>query len=67
MSEEQKEELYTLPYTVLDEIIKYIEETDQQMECEWGSWKSLQEVIDDNDMPDIYYKLIDLKNKTKNK
>lgn len=47
---------------VLDEMIEYIEETDQQIEWEWGSCRSLQEVKDDNDMPDIYYKLIALKN-----
>ncbi len=60
--EEKSNELYTLLPTVLDEMIKYIEETDQQIECEWGSWRSLQEVIDANDMPDIYYKLMTLKN-----
>lgn len=47
---------------VLDEMIEYIEETDQQIEWEWGSCRSLQEVKDDNDMPNIYYKLIALKN-----
>ena len=68
MSKKQKQKesnnngLYTLLPTVLDEMIEYIEETDQQIEWEWGSCRSLQEVKDDNDMPDIYYKLIALKN-----
>lgn len=68
MSEEQKQKesnnngLYRLLPTVLDEMIEYIEETDQQIEWEWGSCRSLQKVKDDNDMPDIYYKLIALKN-----
>lgn len=68
MSKEQKQKesnnngLYTLLPTVLDEMIEYIEETDQQIEWEWGSCRSLQEVKDANDMPDIYYKLIALKN-----
>jgi len=68
MSEEQKQKesnnngLYTLLPTVLDEIIKYIEDTDQQIEGEWGACRSLQEVKDANDMPDIYYTLIALKN-----
>jgi len=54
--------LYTLLSTVLDEMIGYIEETDQQIEWEWGSCRSLQEVKDAKDMPDIYYKLIALRN-----
>ena len=68
MSEEQKQKesnnngLYTLLSTVLDEMIEYIEDTDQQIEWEWGSCRSLQEVKDANDMPGIYYKLIALKN-----
>ena len=68
MSKKQKQKesnnngLYTLLPTVLDEMIKYIEETDQQIEWEWGSCRSLQEVKDANDMPDIYYKLMALKN-----
>ena len=60
--EEKSNELYTLLPTVLDEIIKYIEDIDQQIEWEWGSCRSLQEVKEANDMPDIYYKLIALKN-----
>jgi len=39
--------LYTLLPTVLDEIIEYIEETDQQIEWEWGACRSLQEVRDE--------------------
>ena len=60
--EDTSNELYTLLPAVLDEIIKYIEDTDQQIELEWGSSRSLQEVRDANEMPDIYYKLIALKN-----
>jgi len=39
--------LYTLLPTVLDEIIEYIEETDQQIEWECGACRSLQEVRDE--------------------
>jgi hypothetical protein len=61
--EEKSNELYTLSPAVLDEIIEYIEETDQIIEFEWGgSCRSLQEVKDAKGMPDIYYKLIALKN-----
>lgn len=59
---EKINELYTLLPTVLDEMIEYIEETDQRIEWEWGSCRSLQEVKDARDMPDIYYKLIALRN-----
>ena len=55
-------ELYKLLPTVLDEMIEYIEETDQQIEREWGSCRSLQEVKEAKEMPDIYYKLMALKN-----
>ena len=55
-------ELYTLLPTVLDEMIEYIEETDQKIEWEWGSCRGLQEVKDAKEMPDIYYKLMALKN-----
>ncbi len=69
MSEEQKEKesnnnaYEPLLPTILDEMIEYIENTDQQIEWEWGSCRGLQEVIDANDMPDIYYKLIALKDR----
>ena len=59
---EKSNELYTLLPSVLDEMIEYIEETDQRIEWEWGSCRSLQEVKDARDMPDIYYKLIALRN-----
>ena len=52
---------YTLSAEVLDEVLKHIEETDQLIEWERGDMRSLQKVIDDNDMPDVYYKLIALK------
>jgi hypothetical protein len=62
IQEKKSNELYTLLPTVLDEIIEYIEETEQTIEWEWGSSRSLQEVKDAKEMPDIYYKLIALKN-----
>ena len=66
MSKENKKEqptnVYTLLPAILDEMIEYIEETDQQIEWDWGSCRSLREVKDANDMPDIYYKLMAIKN-----
>jgi hypothetical protein len=46
---------------LLDEMINYIEETDQQIEWERGSGRSLDEVKAAKDMPDIYYKLISIR------
>jgi hypothetical protein len=60
--ENKSNELYTLLPTVLDEMIIYIEKTTIQIEWEWGSCRSLQEIKDAKEMPDIYYKLIALKN-----
>ena len=44
------------------EFLLRIEDTDQDMEWEWGSCRSLQEVKDAKEMPNIYYKLMALKN-----
>jgi len=59
---EQATDVYTLLPAVLDEIICYIEQADQDGEWGRGNCRSLQEVIDAKDMPDIYYKLIELRN-----
>jgi len=38
----------------LKECLVYIEKADQTEEWEWGSCRSLQQVIEANEMPDIY-------------
>tara|TARA_R110000803_G_scaffold198837_1_gene262710 strand:+ start:49 stop:228 length:180 start_codon:yes stop_codon:yes gene_type:complete len=48
--------------TILNEMINYIEETEQTIDGEWGSYRNLQELIKDNDMPKLYDKLLALKN-----
>jgi hypothetical protein len=50
-----------LPADLLDEIIKYIEESEQAFEGEWSSGRTLKELIKDNCMPELYDKLIALK------
>ena len=47
---------------VLDVIIEYIEQVEQQIEWDRGLCRSLEEMIDAKIMPDIYNKLIDLRN-----
>jgi hypothetical protein len=55
-------ELYTLLPDVFDEILSYIEEMEQAIDSELGSGKLLKELIKNGDMPDLYNKLIALKN-----
>ena len=47
---------------LLDEIIEYIENTEETIDGEWGSGRSLKQLIKDNEMPELYNKLILLKN-----
>jgi hypothetical protein len=49
---------------VLDEIIEYIEDTEQTIDGEWGSGRDLKELIRDKEMPELYDKLIALRNGT---
>tara|TARA_R110002111_G_C5741117_1_gene349641 strand:+ start:335 stop:547 length:213 start_codon:yes stop_codon:yes gene_type:complete len=60
--EEKSNELYTLLPTVLNEMIEYIEETEQTIDGEWGSCRNLKELIKDKDMPGLYKTLLTLKN-----
>jgi hypothetical protein len=59
---EQATDVYTLLPAVLDEIIKYIENTKQTIDWEWGSCRDLKELIRDKAMPELYDKLIALRN-----
>lgn len=45
---------------LLKEIIKYIEEVEVQIDGEWGSCRSLKELVKDEDMPNLYNKLVKL-------
>lgn len=46
---------------LLDELIRYIERTEVNNDGEWGSCRELHELIDDGDMPKLYYKLLELR------
>ena len=51
-----------LPAVLLDEIIKYIEETEEHIDGEWGSGRSVEKLIEHNCMPKVYAKMLALKN-----
>jgi hypothetical protein len=59
---EQAANVYTLLPSVLDEIIKYIEETEETIDEEWGLCRKLHELINDKDMPELYDKLLAIRN-----
>jgi thymidylate synthase len=50
-----------LPVVLLDEIIKYIEETEKTIDGEWGSGRSVEKLIEHNCMPELYAKMTNLK------
>ena len=51
-----------LPVILLDEIIKYIEETEKRIDGEWGSCRSVEKLIEHKCMPELYSKMLALKN-----
>ena len=59
---DKSNELYILSPTVLDEMIEYIEEMEQTIDGEWGSCRDLKELIKDECMPELYDKLLALRN-----
>ena len=42
------------------EVKEYIEATEQQIAQEWGSGQSYKQLIEDDDMPDVYYQTLQL-------
>lgn len=45
---------------LIQEIITYIEEKEECVDGEFGSARSLEKLISDNDMPELYWKLKNL-------
>jgi hypothetical protein len=45
---------------LIHEIIAYIEGTEQMMESEWGMCRGLKALIEEKEMPEIYYKLLEI-------
>lgn len=50
-----------LPVALLNEIIQYIEKTAETIDGEWGSGRSVGELIEHNCMPELYAKMLALK------
>ena len=51
-----------LPAVLLDEIIKYIEGTEETIDGEWGSGRTVEKLIEHNCMPELYKNMLALKN-----
>jgi hypothetical protein len=49
---------------LLPEIIDYIEMMEESIDGEWGSGRSSKDLIKDNCMPEIYNKLLSLRDET---
>jgi hypothetical protein len=52
-----------ISHALLDDLISYIEDVELTLEHEFNSCRSLSQLIADDDMPDIYNKLLELKPK----
>ena len=63
---ESKEKESNAPYTVLpavlDEMIKYIENTEETIDGEWGYARHVKQLIKDKCMAELYDKLLTIKN-----
>ena len=51
-----------LPAVLLDEILTAIADYEETIDGEWGSCKSAEQLIKDGCMPELYNKLLALKN-----
>ena len=45
---------------LLEKIKSYIEEMEMRCEWEWGDCRKLEELIEQDKMPEIYYKVCEL-------
>ena len=45
----------------VNELIAYIEEVEQRIENEWGSFRNVSELIEKKEMPQVYYKLVQMR------
>lgn len=55
-----------ISYKLLLQIKQYIEDVEVQIEGEWGSCRELDELLRDDAMPIIYYKLCETIDNIKN-
>ena len=45
---------------LIEEMIEYIEGMEKKVDGEWGDCREVDELIKDNDMPELYFKLKEL-------
>lgn len=60
-NENNEDTVYIVNVKIVDEMIDYIEKCEQKIDSEWGESMDIESLKRDEDMPDIYYKLIDIK------
>jgi hypothetical protein len=53
---------FLLPAVLLDEILVAIAKYEETIDGEWGSGRSAEQLIEDGCMPELYNKLLALKN-----
>ena len=46
---------------LISELIAYIEAVEQRIENEWGWTRPISEVIEKNEMPEVHYKLKEMR------
>ena len=61
MKDFNKDKHVTISLALLDDIIYYIEKTEVTIDGEWGHCREVPQLIKDNEMPDLYTKLLLLK------
>ena len=52
---------FILTTEVFNYVIEYIETTEESKEYRWGERRTLEELKEVHGMPDIYYKLMEIK------
>lgn len=50
-----------IPINVIEEMIKYMEESEYTIQQEWGLSMPLEQLIETGEMPELYYKLLKVK------
>lgn len=56
----ENKETVTINITTINEMINYIKNMVVMEDHEWGQFRTIEKIIEDGDMPDLYYKLINM-------
>jgi hypothetical protein len=51
----------SIPFEILYDMISFIEESTTDINEQFGGCTNLEKLIENNEMPELYYKLVDLK------